>query len=93
MRYGPLVAPGLREIWTAAGYPWSVRLKALMPLWLPWARRRLRLSAAVCVLLQTISPRQIDRVLRPVKRTLKTRRYGRTNPNRRARPPRRLVTT
>jgi hypothetical protein len=80
VQYGPLVAPGLREIWTAAGYPWSVRLKALMPLWLPWARRRLRLSAAVCVLLQGISPRQIDRVLRPVKRTLKTRRYGRTKP-------------
>ncbi len=80
MRYGALVAPSLREIWTAAGYPWSVRLKDLMPLWLPWARRRLRLSAAVCALLQGISPRQIDRVLRPVKRTLKTRRYGRTKP-------------
>ena len=80
VRYGPLVAPGLREIWTAAGYPWSVRLKALLPLWLPWARRRLRLSAAVCALLQDISPRQIDRVLRPAKRTLKTRRYGRTKP-------------
>jgi len=80
VQYGSLVAPGLREIWTAAGYPWSVRLKALMPLWLPWARRRLRLSTAVCGLLQDISPRQIDRVLRPVKRTLKTRRYGRTKP-------------
>jgi hypothetical protein len=28
----------------AAGCPWSVRLKALLPAWLPWARRRLRLS-------------------------------------------------
>jgi hypothetical protein len=76
VQYGPLVAPGLREIWTAAGYPWAVHLKALMPLWLPWARRRLRLSAAVCVLLQGISPRQIDRVLRPVKRTLSTASPG-----------------
>src|SRR5438046_6319304 len=25
-------------IWEAAGYPWSLRLKALLPLWLPWAR-------------------------------------------------------
>ena len=29
---------GITEIWEAAGYPWSVRLKALIPLWLPWAR-------------------------------------------------------
>lgn len=32
--YGPAVASALREIWTAAGYPWSLRLQALMPLWL-----------------------------------------------------------
>lgn len=78
--YGPAVASALREIWTAAGYPWSLRLRALMPLWLSWARRRLRLSAPVCAQLQAISPRQIDRVLHSAKRTLKTRRYGRTKP-------------
>jgi len=37
----------LRGIWEAAVYPWSVRLKALLPLWLPWAGRRLRLRPAV----------------------------------------------
>lgn len=78
--YGPAVASALREIWTAAGYPWSLRLQALMPLWLSWAQRRFRLSAPVCAQLQAISPRQIDRVLHPVKRTLTTRRYGRTKP-------------
>ena len=26
----------LKAIWRAAGYPWSVRLKALIPLWMPW---------------------------------------------------------
>jgi hypothetical protein len=57
-----------------------VRLKALLPLWLPWARRRLRLSSTVCQQLRAISPRQIDRRLAPVKRQLKTRRYGRTKP-------------
>ena len=41
--YPPAVIDALRAIWTAAGYPWSVRLKALLPLRLPWARRRLRL--------------------------------------------------
>ena len=27
----------LTTIWEAAGYPWSVRLQAVLPLWLPWA--------------------------------------------------------
>ena len=55
----------LTAIWEAAGYPWSVRLKALLPLWLPWARRRLGLSATVCQQLRRISARQIDRRLAP----------------------------
>jgi len=70
----------LTVIWEAAGYPWSVRLKALLPLWLPWARRRLGLSASVCQQLRRISPRQIDRRLAATKRQLTTRRYGRTKP-------------
>lgn len=37
-RYGPEVIAALRVIWTAAGYPWAVRLKALLPAWMPWAR-------------------------------------------------------
>jgi hypothetical protein len=59
--YGPAVIAALHAIWQAAGYPWSVRLKALLPLWLPWARRRLRLARAVERPLLAISPRQIDR--------------------------------
>jgi len=78
--YGPAVIAALTVIWKAAGYPWSVRLKAALPLWLPWARRHQRLSAAVCAQLQRISPRQIDRRLAKVKRTLKRRQYGRTRP-------------
>ena len=78
--YGLAVIQALTAIWEAAGYPWSVRLKALLPLWLPWARRRLRLSATVCQQLRAISPRQIDRRLAPAKRHLRTRRYGRTKP-------------
>lgn len=78
--YGLAVMQALAAIWEAAGYPWSVRLKALLPLWLPWARRRLGLSATVCQQLRAISPRQIDRRLGPTKRQLQTRRYGRTKP-------------
>jgi len=79
-RYGPPVIEALTAIWTAAGYPWSVRLKALLPLWLPRARRRLQLSAAVERQLLAISPRQMDRRLAPQKRQLQKRLYGRTKP-------------
>jgi hypothetical protein len=74
------VIHALTAIWEAAGYPWSLRLQALLPRWLPWARRRFGLSARVCQQLVTISPRQMDRRLAPVKRQLTTRRYGRTKP-------------
>ena len=78
--YGPAVIEALRVIWTAAGFPWSLRLKALLPVWLPWARRRLRLRPAVERQLLTISPRQMDRRLAPHRRQLTKRLYGRTKP-------------
>jgi hypothetical protein len=78
--YSPTVIEALRTIWEAAGYPWSLRLKALLPLWLPWARRRLRLRPAVECQLLAISPRQMDRRLAPHRRQLTKRLYGRTKP-------------
>ena len=80
MVYAPDVVAALRAIWTAAGYPWSVRLKALLPAWVPWARRRLRLTPATEGAVLRISARQIDRRLRPYKDALRTRMYGRTKP-------------
>jgi hypothetical protein len=82
LTYPPPVIEALRQIWAAAGYPWSVRLRALLPLWLPWARRRLRLPPRVEQQLLTISPRQIDRRLAPYRRELVKRLYGRTKPGR-----------
>jgi hypothetical protein len=70
----------LRAVWEAAGYPWSLRLKALLPLWLPWARRRWRVRPAVERQLLAISPRQMDRRLAPYRRQLTKRLYGRTKP-------------
>lgn len=78
--YSPAVLEALRAIWEAAGYPWSLRLKALLPRWLPWARRRLRLRPAVERQLLAISPRQMDRRLAPYRRPLLQRLYGRTKP-------------
>src|SRR5262245_36557766 len=34
----------LRAVWEASGYPWSVRLKALLPLWLPWVKKHYSLT-------------------------------------------------
>jgi len=71
----------VEEIWEAAGYPWSQRLKALLPLWLPWARERMpQLTAKVEQEVLRISPRQLDRRLQKKKRVLKRRIYGRTKP-------------
>jgi hypothetical protein len=78
--YGEETVRVLTGIWTAAGYPWSVRLKALLPLWLPWAKQRWRLVPAIEQQLLAISPRTIDRCLRPQKNTLRRRLYGRTKP-------------
>lgn len=78
--YSSTVISALEAIWASAGYPWSVRLKALLPIWLPWARRRLRLTPSVERQLLALSPRQMDRRLKPRKRLLKRRLYGRTKP-------------
>jgi transposase InsO family protein len=71
----------IEAIWKAAGHPWAERLKALLPLWLPWARRRVdSLTDEVGRQVLQISARQIDRRLRDKKRRLKRRLYGRTKP-------------
>ena len=80
VRYGPMVVGTLRRIWEAAGYPWSLRLQALLPTWLPWAMRRWKISRDVAAKLRTMSPRQMDRCLRPFKSELRKRQYGRTKP-------------
>ena len=78
--YGLRVIQVLAAIWRAAGYPWSVRLKALLPLWLPWARPRFRLSPAVEAQVLRLSPRQMDRRLEAYRRSGATGRYARTKP-------------
>src|SRR5512145_872229 len=78
--YGAKVILTLTTIWEAAGYPCSARLKALLPLWLPWAIKRLAISLQVQNQLLSISPATIDRRLKAKKRQLKRRLYGRTKP-------------
>jgi hypothetical protein len=44
LSYGHEPLSILTSVWEAAGYPWSVRLKALLPAWMPWIRKRFQLS-------------------------------------------------
>ena len=79
-RYDTQAVSILAEVWEAAGHPWSVRLKALLPNWMPWIRRRYKLSAKIERELLGISARQMDRRLRARKTEHKRHLYGRTKP-------------
>lgn len=79
-RYSPELIRILQAVWEAAGYPWSVRLKAVVLDWMPWIKTRFALSAEHERQLRAISARQIDRRLSPRKHRLKRRLYGRTRP-------------
>lgn len=78
--YSRRVVDVLAAVWEAAGYPWSVRLKALLPVWLPWIRERYQLTKESERQLLRISPRQIDRRLLSLKKRRRQQIYGRTKP-------------
>jgi len=78
--YGARLVSILKAVWEAADYPWSARLKALLPEWMPWIRRRFRLTPGLEEQLRRISARSIDYRLRSEKRKLRRRIYGRTKP-------------
>jgi hypothetical protein len=70
----------IEKIWEEADYPWSVRLKVILKLWLPWIRRRYALSSLQETKILRIGARTIDRYLSPKRRNLRRRLYGRTKP-------------
>jgi len=70
----------IEKIWEEAGYPWSIRLKGILQLWLPWIRRRYALSSLQETMILRIGARTIDRYLVSKKRDLRKRLYGRTKP-------------
>lgn len=79
-RYGHEVLLVVQQVWEVANYPWSVRLKEILRLWLPWIRLRYGMSPEVEKKLLSVSPSTIDRYLRDKKRRLRRRLYGRTKP-------------
>jgi hypothetical protein len=78
--YGEPVIRLLAEIWAAAGYLCGPRLKAAIPHWLPWLKRRMAVPPALEAQLRRISARQMDRRLRARKHRIKRRLYGTTRP-------------
>jgi hypothetical protein len=78
--YSQEVVALLTAVWEAAGYPWSVRLKALLPLWMPWIRKHYRVRPEVEKQLLRMSARQMDRRLKSQKTQRRRRIYGRTKP-------------
>lgn len=70
----------LESIWEVAGYPWSVRLKAMLTDWMPSAKKRYDIDPKTEQELFQISPRQIDRRLGPKRLKIKKRIYGTTKP-------------
>jgi len=82
LSYSKGVIAVLGAVWEAAAYPCAVRLKALLPLWMPWVRKRFRLTAATESGVLRISARQMDRRLEERKKRVGHRLYGGTKPGR-----------
>ena len=72
----------LQKVWAAAQHPWSVRLQATLPLWLPWIKQRWPISGEEEKLLLSMSAATMDRRLAAHKAQLKHRLYGKTKPGR-----------
>lgn len=78
--YGPYVVKVLEAVWEASHYLWSSRLRAALPVWMPWIKQRFPLSPEQEKQLRTISPATIDRHLAPLKHRLRRKTYGTTKP-------------
>ena len=72
----------IEKTWEAADYPWSERLKTMLPVWLPWLKEQLPwITPELEEEVLSISSRQIDRRLKEKKKKLSRKMYGRTNPH------------
>lgn len=78
--YGPGLLKIVESVWEEANYPWSVRLKEIIRIWLPWVKKHYQVKEEVEKKLLSISARTIDRHLRCKKIKMKRRIYGHTKP-------------
>jgi hypothetical protein len=71
----------LKHIWLASNLPCSKRLKAILPLWLPfYAGQYIELPPEALEALQSISASTIDRLLKPVRVKYKGKGRSTTKP-------------
>jgi hypothetical protein len=70
----------IEQLWRLTEYPCGVILKACIPLWLPFLKKRFSIDTDTRNKLLEISPSTIDRRLRDKKRKLKSKIYGKTKP-------------
>jgi len=71
----------LKRIWLASNLPCSKRLKAILPLWLPYYKEEFaELSKDVIAALLRMSPATIDRLIKPVRTKYKRRGRATTKP-------------
>lgn len=78
--YGPDIHAIVLDLWEESNFPWSVRLKAIVKLWLPWIRRRHKMNPKTEALLLAASKSTLDRILAKHRNLLKKRIYGKTKP-------------
>ena len=72
----------LEGVWEAGQQPWGVRLKAILPGWMPWIRKRWDLTPQEQRQLLAMSAATIDRRLAGYKRKRRRKIYGKTKPGR-----------
>jgi hypothetical protein len=78
--YSPTTISILEAVWKASDFLWSSRLKAAIPLWMPWIKKHFNISPDTEHQLLKISPPQIDRRLKSKKHLLRKQIYGTTKP-------------
>jgi hypothetical protein len=80
-QYGPEDRKVLECIWLAANRPCALRLKAMLPLWLPhYEKEHGHVAPLLRQRLLAVSSRTLDRLLRPVRRVHGTRGRCGTRP-------------
>jgi hypothetical protein len=75
--YGPEVLPHLKRIWLASDQLCSKRLAPALKLWVPFD---VEIPENIREKLRSVSPAQIDRLLRPIRAHYPARRRGGTRP-------------
>lgn len=78
--YSARVVELLEAFWKAIGCLWSRRLKAALPVWLPWIRRYYAMTPEEERQLLSMSAATMDRRLKERKESARKRLFGTTKP-------------